>query len=139
MRFAASQATPPSWGKSWQNACSATVHARFWTAPMPCWPSLPDPDITVFVSRNAVEFGIAYAGGELAAIGPATAAAIRDAGSAVSICPASGFDSEHLLREPAFSDMAGKTVRIIRGNPGREKLATELRAVNLRTAIATVR
>ena len=90
--------------------------------------SLPDPDITIFVSRNAVEFGIVYAGGELAAIGPATAAAIRDAGSAVSICPESGFDSEHLLREPAFSDVASKTVRIIRGNPGREKLATELRA-----------
>lgn len=89
--------------------------------------ALATPDITVFVSSNAVEHGLTYAGGELAAIGPATAAAIRDAGSEVDICPQEGFDSEHLLREPGFADVDGKTVRIIRGNAGREHFANALR------------
>lgn len=89
--------------------------------------SLDRPDISVFVSRNAVEHGLQYAAGQLAAIGPTTAMAIRAAGAEVDICPASGFDSEHLLREPAFADVTGKTVRIIRGNAGREHLAETLR------------
>lgn len=88
---------------------------------------LPPPDITVFVSRNAVEHGITYADGELAAVGPATAAAIRDAGGVVNICPEVGFDSEHLLQEPGFADVDGKKLRIIRGTDGREHLANALR------------
>lgn len=86
------------------------------------------PDITVFVSRNAVEHGIAWSGGALAAIGPTTADAIREAGGIVEITPDAGFDSEHLLAEPAFNNVSGKTIRIIRGGPGRELLAETLRA-----------
>lgn len=89
--------------------------------------ALPPPDISIFISRNAVEHGLDYAAGQLAAIGPTTAAAIRDAGGSVDICPATGFDSEHLLDEPAFQELAGKNVRIVRGNAGRELLADMLR------------
>ena len=87
-----------------------------------------DPDIVIFVSRNAVEHGLAWSGdAAIAAVGPATAAAIEAAARVVDIRPASGFDSESLLEEPALKDVRGKTVRIIRGNGGRELLATTLR------------
>jgi uroporphyrinogen-III synthase len=87
---------------------------------------LGDPAITVFVSRNAVEHGLVYAGGQVAAIGPTTAEAIRQGGGHVDICPATGFDSEHLLKEAAFDDVAGKTIRVVRGNDGREHLGNAL-------------
>lgn len=86
---------------------------------------LPAPDFTVFISRNAVEHGAAYAGGRIAAIGPTTAEALRVAGRDVDIVPDAGFDSEHLLARPEFADLAGRIVRIVRGDPGRELLASE--------------
>ena len=88
---------------------------------------LPRPDITIFISRNAVLHGIEYAAGELAAIGPSTADAIAATGNTVAIQPARGFDSEHLLAEDPLCNVDGRTIRIIRGNGGREKLATALR------------
>jgi len=91
--------------------------------------ALESPDIVIFISRNAVEYGIPYTGGgKLAAIGPSTAVAIESAGRVVDIRSASGFDSEHLLAEAALEDVAGKHIRIIRGAKGRELLADELRA-----------
>ena len=88
---------------------------------------LQEPAITIFISRNAVDHGLHHAAGQLAAIGPTTADAIRAAGGQVDICPDAGFDSEHLLAEPAFADVAGKTIRIIRGDSGRELLASSLK------------
>lgn len=89
--------------------------------------SLGKPDVVIFVSRNAVEYGLKYAhGGQLAAIGPSTAAAIAAAGRIVDIQPTAGYDSEHLLAEPVLDDVAGKHVRIIRGSAGRKLLAEEL-------------
>ncbi len=91
--------------------------------------ALDKPDIVIFVSRNAVEYGIKHtAGGPIAAIGPATAKAIKDAGRVVDIQSADGYDSEHLLAEPPLRDVAGKRIRIIRGSRGRELLADELRS-----------
>ncbi len=91
--------------------------------------SLDKPDIAIFVSRNAVEYGLRYSdGARIAAIGPATAAAVSSAGRIVDIQPAAGFDSEHLLAESVFTDVAGKRIRIIRGNAGRQLLAEELAA-----------
>ena len=89
--------------------------------------SLAKPDIVIFVSRNAVEYGLKYSpSGQLAAIGPSTAAAIAAAGRMVDIQPSAGYDSEHLLAEPSLNDVAGKHIRIIRGSAGRELLADEL-------------
>ena len=90
---------------------------------------LDKPDVVIFVSRNAVEYGIEFtAGGKIAVLGPATAKAVKAAGRVVDIQPASGFDSEHLLEEAALQDVADKHVRIIRGTSGRELLAQELTA-----------
>ena len=88
---------------------------------------LPKPDIVIFISRNAVEYGLQYtAGSRIAVIGPATANAVAAAGHIVDIQPASGYDSEHLLREAELQTVVGKEIRIIRGDTGRELLAKEL-------------
>ena len=90
--------------------------------------AMASPDVTIFISRNAVEYGLRYSGGgKIAVIGPATAKAVRSAGRVVDIEPADGYDSEHLLAEPVFRDIDGRDVRIIRGGRGRELLASELK------------
>ncbi len=88
---------------------------------------LKPPDIALFVSRNAVHHGLAYAdSAAIGAIGPATARAIEESGHEVAIRPDGGFDSEHLLASSALADVAGQTVRIIRGTNGRELLGKTL-------------
>lgn len=89
--------------------------------------SMQAPDITLFVSPNAVRFGIDHCcGSRIGAIGPATAAAIESAGRSVDIRPDGGYDSEHLLMSDALSDVDGKTIRIVRGQSGRELLGATL-------------
>ncbi len=89
---------------------------------------LGKPDLAIFVSRNAVEYGIDFTdGAEIAVIGPATAQAVAEAGRVVDLQPADGFDSEHLLAEERLQNVAGQRIRIIRGSEGRELLADELR------------
>lgn len=95
-----------------------------------CIEGLPAADIIIFISTNAVIYGLSYANGDqgrIAAIGPSTRAAIEAAGGQVDIYPAQGFDSEHLLAENELQDVAGKNIRIVRGDSGRELLADTLR------------
>jgi len=87
-----------------------------------------EPDIVIFVSANAVRFGLSLAGpARIAAVGPATARSIEKRGRDVDIRSSSGYDSEHLLATPDLQRVNGKVIRIIRGNGGRELLATALR------------
>ena len=89
---------------------------------------LPAPDLAIFISRNAVLHGLRHAdGAKIAAIGPATAAAIETAGRTVDIQPTTGYDSESLLNEPVLQKIDGRNIRIIRGSSGRELLANTLR------------
>ena len=88
---------------------------------------LPAADVTIYISRNAVAHGIEFAHGDIAAIGSGTARAIEAAGRRVAIEPTAGFDSDALLAHPAFADVRGKTVRIVRGSDGRKRLAEALR------------
>lgn len=96
--------------------------------------AIATPDIVIYVSRNAVIYGepaiAATQAGKaaVAAIGPATRAALEDAGHTISIYPDDGFDSEHLLLHAAFENIGDRNVLIIRGTDGRELLADTLRA-----------
>lgn len=92
--------------------------------------ALPRPDIVIFISSNAVEHGldlVTNSGAAIAAVGPATAAAIAARGIEVDICPHEGFDSEHLLAHPALQDVDGLAVTIVRGEGGRPLLGDTLR------------
>lgn len=84
----------------------------------------------IFVSANAVKFGAflleGTRGARLAAVGPATAAALARAGHEVALVPAGGFDSEALLATPELNDVANGRVLIVRGDGGRELLGEEL-------------
>ncbi len=89
----------------------------------------PRPDIAIFVSRNAVQFGINLISDQdvaIAAIGPSTMQAIQNRGRTVDIYSDSGYDSEHLLAHKALSHVKNKRILILRGDHGRELLASEL-------------
>jgi uroporphyrinogen-III synthase len=87
-------------------------------------------DLIVFVSANAVRFGATLLDQRrdlsLAAIGPATARALNQAGYRVGIVPSGGYDSESLLADPRLAHLTGKRVLLVKGKEGRETLGTEL-------------
>lgn len=87
-------------------------------------------DLIIFASANAVRYGAALLGEQrdlpLAAIGPATARALNQAGYRVSIQPLEGSDSESLLRHPKLASVAGRRVLLVKGQGGRELLEQEL-------------
>lgn len=92
---------------------------------------LESPDVLIFVSANAVRCGAEVLSERttktvVAAIGPATAAALESRGVAVDIRPSGGFDSESLLADAALQSVSGSIVTIVRGDPGREHLARTL-------------
>jgi uroporphyrinogen-III synthase len=84
----------------------------------------------VFVSANAVRFGVRLLDERrdlrLAAVGPATAAALNHAGFRVALVPSGGYGSESLLASPEFGHVQGQRILIVRGDAGRELLAEEL-------------
>lgn len=88
----------------------------------------------VFTSTNAVDFALkAFSGKmeqlkhlQLAAVGQATADALQQASLSVACVPATEFNSEGLLAEPAMKSVDGQQITIVRGIGGREKLAQTL-------------
>ena len=102
---------------------------------LPDLAALPAPDIVVYVSSNAVSCGAgtlrenqdARVVPSVAAIGPATKAALEDAGIDVDISPLTGFDSERLLEHEALNKVSGQQILIVRGQSGRELLGDTLR------------
>ncbi len=74
----------------------------------------------------------------LAALGPATARALRQAGFPTAIVPVEGFDSEGLLLRPELRDIAGRRVLIVKGIGGREVLQEELARRGARVIAAAV-
>jgi uroporphyrinogen-III synthase len=94
---------------------------------------LDDFDLAIFISTNAVQWGLAALGSRrlparlrLAAVGEATAAALRDHGLGQIITPMGGYNSEALLATPALRDVRGQRIVIFRGEGGRELLGRSL-------------
>ena len=90
-------------------------------------------DLAIFISTNAVRFALPVIGSfpsnlQIATIGPASAAALRQAGIQNILVPHEPFDSESLLALPELRDMKNKKVVIFRGEGGRELLAETLTA-----------
>lgn len=112
--------------------------------PLPT-PALPEaaPDWLIFTSVPAVEHGMAVcrqrmtASTRVAAIGRATAQALRDAGVKIDALPEQQ-ESEGLLALPEFHAIQDKDCWIIRGYGGRELLAGTLAARGARVTLVDV-
>ncbi|KAF0205709.1 MAG: uroporphyrinogen-III [Gallionellaceae bacterium] len=97
---------------------------------------LPGFDLAIFISPNAVRYGmaeIAAAGGvpsglRIATVGQGSAKALRDAGIQDVIAPQGRSDSEALLVLPQLQNVRGWKVAIFRGDGGRELLGDTLKA-----------
>ena len=96
--------------------------------------TLPYCDIAIFISPNAVQWGLKLLqpGGLpdnllLAAVGRRTAKMLSESGHLVDIVPVDRFDSEALLATPAMNGIAGKRVLIFRGDGGRALLGDTLK------------
>jgi uroporphyrinogen-III synthase len=87
-------------------------------------------DWVIYTSANAVEASLAQlprpSTCRVAAVGRATAQALRAHGIAVNALPEGRSDSEGLLDLPALSDVAGQRILILRGVGGRELLREQL-------------
>jgi uroporphyrinogen-III synthase len=92
--------------------------------------AIEDFDVIIFTSANAVRFGAALLDQKrdltLAAMGPATARALNQAGYRVAVQQPQGFDSESLLRHPKLERPAGRRILIVKGADGRAFLEQEL-------------
>ena len=95
---------------------------------------LADYDYAIFVSANAVEYGVpdprSWPAQLIAfAPGPGTADALAAVGIAAIRIPTTTFDSEGLLDLPELAAASGKRIVIFRGEGGREHLGDALRAL----------
>ncbi len=100
----------------------------------------------IFISANAVNFALKANSGKIgraesplapllqrgglggfAAVGQATAQAMKIEGLPVDLVPEKGYSSEALLAMPQLQQVEGQSVLIVRGEGGREQLATTLR------------
>ena len=92
--------------------------------------------LIIFVSRNAVdladsavpEFFKIIAGKQIMAIGEGTRTKLQERGISNVICPDSGIGSEALLEQEQLRPevLAGKSILVVRGIGGRDKLAETL-------------
>ena len=93
-------------------------------------------DLAIFISPNAVNYGIAAirAAGKwppsikVATVGQGSAKALHELGIESVIAPTERFDSEGLLALPELQDIAGLHVMIFRGDGGRELLGDTIKA-----------
>lgn len=96
---------------------------------------LADFQLAIFISPNAVQYGMAAiqsVGGlpsnlHIATVGQGSARALRELGVESILAPQEGFDSESLLSLPELQDMTSKHVLILRGDGGRELLGDTLK------------
>jgi uroporphyrinogen-III synthase len=96
---------------------------------------LRQTDLAIFISPNAVRYGMAAiresgavpAALKIASVGQGSAKALRELGIEHIITPTERFDSESLLGLPELHNVAGKRVIIFRGDGGRELLGDTLR------------
>lgn len=106
--------------------------------------SLPAASLAIFVSANAVERGLSAARArgpwpaavEVAAVGEATAEALRNSGFAGVIPPSGRHDSDALLDTPRLRAVRGENIIVFRGEGGRERLREELERRGARVAYA---
>jgi len=96
-----------------------------------CISDVSSYDIAIFVSANAVDFGLNLVSTwppktAIAAIGAASARALSGHGLRPSITPKTDYNSEALLAEPEMQQVSGKRILIFRGVGGREHLAEQL-------------
>lgn len=104
--------------------------------------SLPAAKLAIFVSANAVAHGLAAArrlgpwpaSVAVAAVGEATAGALRAAGIPEVIAPSGRADSEALLALPRLQAVGGTPIIIFRGVGGREHLRSVLESRGARVA-----
>ncbi len=89
--------------------------------------------LVVFISPNAVHYGLRLLAGQgiplgvlVAAVGLGTARALESHGITPDILPPEQFDSEALLQQPELQELAGRKVLIVRGNGGRPLLGDTL-------------
>ena len=95
---------------------------------------LQQTDLAIFISPNAVQYGMAAIGEsglpaslKVATVGAASAQALRLRGVNEVIVPNERFDSEGLLLMPLLQQIAGWRVMIFRGDGGRELLGDVLK------------
>jgi uroporphyrinogen-III synthase len=107
------------------------------------WAALPGLDWVMFVSANAVEQFFAArpagatwpAGLRAGAPGPGTRAALQAAGvHDIDVPPPGQADSEGLWAAVAARGWAGRRVRVVRGEDGRDWLSEQLRAAGAEVA-----
>ncbi len=99
-------------------------------------------DLLIFISPNAVKYGMNALGDvpssvRVATVGQSSALGLRDLGIAHVIAPTERFDSESLLALPILQNVAGWKVAILRGNGGRELLGDTLKTRGARVDYVT--
>ena len=87
-------------------------------------------DLAIFISPNAVQYG-------MATVGEGSAKALRALGVAHVLVPVERFDSEGLLARPELQTIDGWHVMIFRGDGGREFLGDSLCARGARVEYVT--